>query len=314
MVLKCLRYHDSVRTAVLISGSLRSFQLTWTDNLKILSKTLNEFDVYFHTWSKNFETFKPYLEAKYPNKFHWSLIPKRFVPEVNVDLNDFFGKRDGLIKVHQEDFDIFLESFPPLNLDKSLYDYQSFLNSYAMYYGMQNVAEQAINSKVEYSNFLRVRADFQLNRNFHLNEDLDFVFCAGGVYIDGFFVSDQCFYGKFSNIERCMFGFDFLQLKVKESGWIDPRNNRKLRSENVLFEHMKFSGLIELAVRLPSKMWGEINRGRETRDYDLTFWQNQLSLFRHNKLIFWKKVMLYSSRLSRIFRLTKFLKKFINFS
>ncbi len=296
-----------MKIAVLVSGSLRTFDYTWPKNEKILQARGLDFDFYLHTWEQNLGTYHGVAKGVSPKSFFWRWHPtkfrepKNYNPEVYVDslLNAEFQIAD---------FEQSMSELGGLPLVEHREDFQAFVNSSAMYLGMERVAELALNSGVRYTHFLRIRSDFLLHRRFKISHPDSITMFGDGVLIDGTFISDQCFFAPIELINHTMFSHSFLKERIESEGWFSKHHGLFRKAEFVLYEHLYVSELINRIQKIPKNRYGRIVRELEIRDNSVNLSTHFRGLLTHNKIVLLKITIANVASISRRLHLTKVLK------
>jgi hypothetical protein len=296
-----------MKIAVLVSGSLRTFDHTWPKNEKVLRSLGVDFDFYMHTWEQNLGTYHAVAKGVAPKSFFWRWHPTKFREPENYDpriyVNSFVES-----KFQIADFELSVGELAGLSHVKTRGDFQSYLNSSAMYLGMERVAELALNSGVKYTHFLRIRSDFLLNRRFQI-PDLDLITMFGdGVLINGTFISDQCFFAPIELIKETMFNYTFLTRKIESEGWFANQHRVFRKAEFVLYENLYDSRLLNRIQKVRKRRFGKIVREVEIRDPSIKLSTHYRGLLNHNKIVVLKVAISNLAKLSRKLHLTKFIK------
>jgi hypothetical protein len=281
-----------MKVAILVSGSLRTFNSVWPRNEKVLASSGLNYDLYLQTWDNNIGTHREVAKALSPRRLFWRWFPTKFEslsfyePRnfVQKDLNFHFSI-DRLSKVEA--------LLPEIKKIASIKNVRRFENSVAMYLGMERVAQLAIDSQIGYTHFVRLRTDFLLHESFNLDSTESLVMCGDGVKFDGHLISDQCFYGPFDLIKPVMFNFSYLRRIVRIDGWYSANYKKYRKAEFVLFENLANSNLLHLAKRIPRRRFGKIQREVEVRDDSVKLIKHYQNLLIHNKSVIQKLYKLY---------------------
>ncbi len=303
-------YAESVRIAVLISGSLRTFDSAWPHNEKVLSSLGVNYDIYMHTWNENFGTHHGVPKGLSPRRFFWRWYPTKFKAAENYNPADYISSSSSPT-ISIETMSDLEELIPELSQVKTRPNARAFMNSSAMYLGMEKVAQMAIDSGVEYSHFLRMRSDFMLSKRFRFRATRDVVLCADGVLIEGKHISDQCFYAPFDLINPLMFNFTFLKEKLEVEGWHSQKFKQYRKAEFLFFENLYRSNLIQHLQKVPKSSFGKILREIEVRDYEVSFRNHFKLLLIHNRVVLSKLLIITAARISRKLGLTNLLKSIL---
>jgi hypothetical protein len=303
-------YDDSMKVAVLISGSMRTFDSAWPHNEKLLSSLGISYDIYLHTWNENFGTHHGVPKGLSPRRFFWRWYPTKFRAPENYNPADYISISLSP-KISIEKMPDLVELIPELSLVKTRPDARAFMNSSAMYLGMEKVAQLALDSNTEYSHFLRIRSDFMLSKRFKFRATKDVVLCADGVLIEGKHISDQCFYAPFDLMDPLMFNFTFLKEKLKVEGWYSQKFKQNRKAEFLFFENLYHSNLIQQLQKVPKSSFGKILREIEVRDYEVSFRNHFKLLLIHNRVVLSKLVIIAAARVSRKLGLTNLLKSIL---
>jgi hypothetical protein len=281
-----------MRVAVLVSGSLRTFNSVWPQNEKVLSSIGLDYDLYLQTWDKNVGSHRGVAKGKSPRRLFFRWYPTKFASLSNYDPSIFVGSNLNL-QISVDELHEIDKLLPQLRVVSQLKNGQRFANSAAMYFGMEKVAKMAIDSKVEYTHFLRLRTDFELHKDFDLENTQYLVMCGDGVRFDKLLVSDQCFYGPFNLVDPTMFNFRFLKNIVATDGWYSNNENRSRKAEFVLYENLSNYKLLHLVREIPRKKFGKIRREDEIRDNSVTYQQHFKGILSHNKSVLMKLIKLF---------------------
>lgn len=293
------------KIAVLISGAYRTFDSTWPHNRKILDKLGVDYDVYFHTWNQNYNTNKNFNFEDNLYFSFYNILPVKY-RSLNFSVADkvknFSKEMDIKLESHEKFLDM-VENKHKLHI-KDVPEY--YLNSLSMFYGMSEVAKLALNSKIEYKFFLRLRPDFKLPNNLKLSKNSKLKFHGVTVMISGKEISDICFSGNFIKHICTMTSFDNYIKKIREDGWFDYKTSKKRGAENWFYDVLVSNNLL---LELESKYFekkGKVIRHELVRDYDISFFNFQRKIFSRNILrlrrIYRKQMGIFIS----IFRNSKF--------
>ena len=296
-----------MKIAVLVSGSLRTFDYTWPKNEKILQALGLDFDFYLHTWEQNIGTYHGVAKGVSPKSFFWRWRPTKFREPENYN-PQFFVDPSVNAEFQIADFEQTICEFKGLSLIEDREDFQSFVNSSAMYLGMERVAELALNSGVRYSHFLRIRSDFLLHRRFKISHPDAITMYGDGVLIDGTFISDQCFFAPIELIHQTMFNHSFLTERIESEGWFAKHHGLFRKAEFVLYEHLYESKLINRIQKIPKTRYGKIVRELEIRDNSVNLSTHFRGLLTHNKIVLLKITIASIAKISRKLHLTNVLK------
>lgn len=290
------------KVAILISGPLRTFDEVWQKN-EILLKTLN-FDYYYylHTWDESLATHKELLNGG-TDKFVIRNIKPVKISHRATDLTETLTKLPKPSKIEIENFEEFKENVPKISELPSKFHVLSCQNSTAMFYGMSRVAKMAIESRINFLYFLRIRPDFLLPKNFQFSQSNNIKMHGPAVSISGSRISDQCFSSKFENINS-MLVFEPLIEKINLSGWVNEDLKIRRCGENALFEHWKELMLIDLAEYPNRKEIGKIVRELEY-DHTESLWRFQQKIYKHNVLVLKKKCIALFVRIIYGFKFRK---------
>lgn len=299
-----------MKIAVLISGSLRTFDVAWPVNERLLGLLGMEFDVYMHTWQQNLGTHHDVAKGIAPKSFFWRWRPTKFRQPVNYSPANFINKDSNAIIAIQDFVDWENDFLSFANRSKAP-EGKSLINSCAMYFGMEKVAMMALESGIHYTHFLRIRSDFILSKRFQFKETKNIVMCSDAVSIDGSLISDQCFYAPYNLIDPIMFNYRFLQQKIEKEGWQSPVYASMRKGEFVLFENLYVHGLIQSNMIINRRRWGKILREIEVPDSSIKLIPHYVKLFKHNKHVFLKIVIFYSARILRKLNLTNTFKSWL---
>ena len=292
---------------MLVSGSLRTFDKAWVKNQAILSSLPIEYDVYLHTWEQNIGTYHGVAKGVAPKSFFWRWYPTRFREPEKYYPSDFIAKSINS-KILIENFSELKNALPHLNLISSQADSQSFINSSAMYLGMEKVANMASSSEIKYTHFLRIRSDFILHKKFRFKKSDEIVMCGDGVLINGVLISDQCFYAPFDLLPRVMSSFTFLRTKLEVEGWKSEEFGNYRKAEFVLYENLFHDGLLTRIVNVPKRKYGKILREVEIRDDNVKLLEHFRGLLIHNRIVFLKVLIFSFARIFRRLHLTNLIK------
>jgi hypothetical protein len=289
------------KVAILISGPIRAFYSVWPHNSEILKRYNHDYEFFIHTWDKNYPTHKNLFSGgtqDYIYKFHPVKIENKFML-----LNKNMFPSNWNVRI--QNFEKFTESLKYLGVisEKNFTLTPSLtqrINSLAMYYGMNQVAEMAEESKINFDYFLRIRTDFKLPKKDLFKNTSSLCMYAKGVSINGIEISDTCFGGPYNRFISSMISFENLTEKIASQGWINPETGLERYAENWLYEHLKTINSLDSVYFSIWGRKGQIVRDNLVRDFNKSFLEFHYLAFIHNKrrlkknLL--KKVALFKSK------------------
>jgi len=295
------------KVAVLISGPIRTFHSVWPHNIEVLKKHNYDYQFFLHTWDTDYPNHKNlfsggtlgYIFNFHPVKIENSsvLVNKNMFPsDWNIRIQSFEKFTDSVKYLGLLSEKSLHQSSPPPSTRK--------INSLAMYYGMNQAAEMAKESKINFNYFLRVRTDFKLPKKDFFKNASSLRMHAKGVSINGCEISDICFGGPYDQFISSMISFESLTEKIAREGWVSPETGLGRWTENWLYEHLKTINSLD---SVSNNIWGrkgQIVRCNLIRDFDKTFlkFQYQAMVYnmkRLNKNLWRKAAILKSSYTSK---------------
>ena len=207
--------------AVIISGALRNLAETWPQNQKMLEGINQPYQVYVHTWNRNFGTpRKVYKDQKglflnlFPqayNEEEFSVDEKRvleIIPNAIIILENFIEES-------------IVDEYKIPGIDRTAL-FQNLVNSAAMYKGISRGFKAALYDSEHYSfeYFIRLRTDFLLSRPLSIDDLGSALYFAGPGVDPGFgYVSDQCFIADKSVAELISSAEEIFLEHVLTNGW-----------------------------------------------------------------------------------------------
>jgi hypothetical protein len=181
--------------AVIISGAFRNLAETWPQNQKMLEGINQPYQVYVHTWDRNFGTpRKVYKDQKglFPNLFPQTYKEEDFSVDENKVLEII---PNAVIIVETFNTESIVDEYRIPGIDRTGI-FQNLLNSAAMYKGISRGFKAALYDSKHYSfdYFIRLRTDFLLSRPLSIDDLGSALYFAGPGVDPGFgYVSDQFF-------------------------------------------------------------------------------------------------------------------------
>jgi hypothetical protein len=180
--------------AILISGAVRNLSETWPENKKHLDLLNQPYEVFVHSWTKNFGT--PRKVYKDENRSGYAFgFRERVYQEKDFEVTqDYIKSIIPNAKVYLEPFnedEIIAEFDLAVHINHKLF--RNLINSVAMYQGITRVFSKALNEEgADFSHFVRLRSDFLLSSEIPLNcLNYDIYFGGPGVNPGSGYVSDQ---------------------------------------------------------------------------------------------------------------------------
>jgi hypothetical protein len=290
------------KVAVLISGPIRTFYSVWPHNIEILKQHNYDYEFFIHTWDTDYPNHKNLFSGGtlgYIFKFH----PVK-IENSSVLVNKNMFPSDWNVRI--QSFEKFTDSVKYLDpSEKNLYQSSTRkINSLAMYYGMNQAAEMAKESKIDFDYFLRVRTDFKLPKKDFFKNASSLRMHAKGVSINGCGISDICFGGSYDQFISSMISFESLTEKIARQGWVSPETGLGRYTENWLYEHLKtINSLDSVSYNILGRK-GQIIRGNLVRDFNKTFLEFQyLAIIYNMKRLnnnLWRKAAILKSRYFKI--------------
>jgi hypothetical protein len=289
------------KVAVLISGPIRTFHSVWPHNCEILNQYDYNYEFFLHTWDFSYPTHKNLFSGGTLGYIH-KLYPVK-IENKSIMCNEDMFPSDWNVRI--QNFDKFIDSVKYLGLqsEKTLSltpPPVHRINSLAMYYGMNQVAEMSMETKIDFDYFLRVRTDFKLPKKDFFKNSSSLSMHSQGVSIKGSGISDICFGGSYDKFISSMMSFESLTEKIARQGWVSPETGLERYAENWLYEHLKNINSLD---SIYYSIWGgkgKIVRDNLVRDLDKSFLEFQHLAFVHNlrrlKKNLWKKITIFKSR------------------
>ena len=270
------------KVAILISGPLRTFDGIWPRNENLLAKLNFDYHFFLHTWDENLVTHKEFFNGGAGKLVTRNIKPVK-ISYSTYNLTKTLTNLPKPSKVEIESFEKFKKSVPKISELPSDLHVLNCQNSMAMFYGMSRVAIMALESKIKFLYFLRIRPDFLLPKNFQFSKSDNIKMHGPGVSILGSRISDQCFSSRFENIHS-MLVFKPLIKKINLDGWINKDLKIRRCGESALYEHWRELKLIDLAEYPKRKEIGKIVRELEY-DHTQSVWRFQQKVFKHNMTV-----------------------------
>jgi hypothetical protein len=271
--------------AILVSGALRNFTQIWPQNKAILDSLNLNYDVFIHTWSKNYDTHKSVIRDGNAHRLYLNFKKFKFANESYLvsekELMSIEGIKEIKIDIFEEED--YIQEF---NIDASTRNVlkQSQINSLAMYDGMKRVAGLVKPNIQKYSKFLRLRTDFLINvLSIDLIKKPGFTFFGPHTKTIYGEVSDQCFGGDIKPFFKSMYAFDTFTSHIKEHGWI-LEDNSCLYAERVFGLHLSLQKdfvASNLEMRFASEV-GSIIRPATIKDLETNYLIFFGKLLKHN--------------------------------
>ena len=284
--------------AVLMSGSWRTGSDVSSNNLRVLEGCGVPYKFFIHTWAQNIATFRTPLETIYAHHWYFSLKEPIYEvppPIVNVDLlKGCYPNSEVLIETFEDE-----RFFQEFNFTQRQREIQKYLNTCAMYYGMDQTRRMLISdpSFSSFKYFLKIRPDFLLSE-----ESIKEIFVSPLVFIGQTIesskgrVSDQCFGGDVEKSLQIMQGITKLSAIPVRGELVFPEQIA-VTGENPLIEHL-YDLRNNLDVKMnyvtskpPSDM---IQRPRIVDNPDIVLRIWLLDLVRHNVAVLVNRVVGYS--------------------
>jgi len=186
--------------AVVISGSLRTFEEIWSGNQHLINSLGIPYKVFFHTWDKDYKTVRKVYKDNKLGGFAFGIKPKEYSGSSrSVDLEDICriipSAKISIETFQEQQIAEFLKI--PAKNENVLF--QNMVNSVAMYMGISRAFQLALSDEdtSKFTHFLRIRTDFQICQSISRQKlDADIYFCRPIVDTGYGAVSDQCFFVK----------------------------------------------------------------------------------------------------------------------
>jgi hypothetical protein len=209
--------------AVLISGAIRNLSQTWPNNKVMIDQIGKPYDVFVHTWDANFGTPRKVFKDANPNGLVFDFKERKYFEQSFQVTSDVV--RRIIPKAHLQ-IETFLEvdvisEFRISHLSGKPY-FQNLVNTVGMYQGISRVYRNALSAESAsyYTNFVRLRTDFEITQPLFSEDFLNDIYFAGpgvdpgyGYVSDQFIISNKEFAEKISTSEEVLKNF------VVENGW-----------------------------------------------------------------------------------------------
>jgi hypothetical protein len=290
-----------MKLAVLISGSLRTFNECWPANHKVLSNLGIHYEIFLHSWDENYSTNKSVQKGSYPRRLFWSLSPYRYSESSPFNFQDFVlndinltYKKESVTSAIYEIETHGIVDF--LNLEKTKQ------NTLLMYFGMQRVYELFLNSQHEFTHFLRIRPDFKLSNRVKLTNSNKLLFLGPGVQIDGKVYSDQAFFGPLDFLPVAMCAYDNLVRNVLNLSWSVESKKIQRIGEYPLYENLKFWKLENHCATISTIRRGKIIREALVKDTTKSWVTFQKELLIHNRLVLSRFILKIAAKMYHLLR------------
>jgi hypothetical protein len=281
-----------------MSGSWRTGSDVSSNNLRVLDGCGVPYKIFIHTWAQNIATFRTPMETIYAHHWYFSLKEPIYEvppPIVNVHLlKKCYPNSEVLIETFKEE-----RFFNEFHFTQHQRKIQKYLNTCAMYYGMDQTRRMLISdpSFSSFKYFLKIRPDFSLSE-----ESIKEIFVSPLVFIGQTIesskgrVSDQCFGGDIEASLQIMEGITKLSAIPVRGELVFPEQIATT-GENPLIEHL-YDLRDDLSVQInyflstpPSDM---IQRPRIVDNPDIVLRIWLLCLVRHNVAVLFNRVAGYS--------------------
>lgn len=222
--------------AILISGAVRNLSETWPENKKRLDLLNQPYEVFVHSWTKNFGTPRKVYKDLNSRSFLFNFREMRYEEEEIHVSHDYIKSIIPNAHIH---LDVFEENrlISEFNLSKYTghHLFRNLVNSVAMYQGISRVFTHALHFKGKtFSNYVRLRTDFLITSDFPSDSLSSDIYFGGPGVEPGFgYVSDQFLVAGPLVAEQLAAFEERLKMYVTQNGW-DLDTDRPFYGERVL--------------------------------------------------------------------------------